>query len=204
MARFRPSAAGSVSLRVGHHHTVLPRVWWQDWVLRERSQRGLVLFEEEAVGTRRTNATLRGNLRVFDRVNTYLVARYDRRHNDDADAFQGRGGVKLLLGETGFVDVYYSYRHHFTVDNHIGSVRCGLDFGDTVSFDSGVIAMHTRNRDSGNADMLYDVDAGLWLDLGRVTDALSGLRLLVHYLGFVEPGLLVHWGHIRLSYRLDA
>ena len=201
MVRYRPSRRGDLRLNLSHHHTILPSVWWRDWLERERERRGFIVDGEDPIGTRKSSARLTGTLHIGRFLSPYLIARYDHRHNDDRPGYEGRAGLKANLGGTGFADVFYSYRRHFIADNHLVSARGGFDLLPAVTLDAGAAALFSRPLESDRGDMFYDLEVSLWIDLGRTTKSLKGVLVLLQYQAFFDPGMVYHLGHARLVYR---
>ena len=112
-----------------------------------------------------------------------------------------RTGLKLDLGEWGYGDLFYSYRRYFVVDNQTGALRAGIDLWRVVNLDAGAAVVHSQPLDEVRGELLYDLDAAAWIDLGQLVSPLAGLRVTLLYQVFVEPELVQQVGMLRLSYR---
>ncbi|MEE8408913.1 MAG: hypothetical protein V3T05_04865 [Myxococcota bacterium] len=198
--RYEHAALLDVSLTGTHTHTVLPNRWWTNKIREERARRGFVVDGNDPVGSRRSTAMLMTNIHVGRELTPYLVLRYDHRHNDSENGYEGRPGLKMLLGGTGYLDVHYSYHQYFTTRNNRLSVSYGQDLIDLMSVDAGVTAMHTKPR-SGEALWLFDLYASLAARLGLVDESLRGIDAMVQYQGFVDEEMIYHLLFFRLAYR---
>lgn len=199
--RYRPDAPLDVTLALGHFHTILPRLWWDDWLAAERARRGIVTDGLEPVGTRQSNATLTVNAPVARVVTPYVVARYDARHTDGAYGYEARPGLKVLVGDSGYVNAFYAYRRYFETLAQQGGLDVGLDVGRFVALDASAAVYWLRSLAGGAKSRLIDLSAGVRLGLGVFAGPLDDLDMMSQYQGLVDGGSVTHIGWVRLTYR---
>jgi len=199
--RYRPEAPLDVTLALGHFHTILPYLWWDDWLAAERARRGIVTDGLEPVGTRQSNATLTVNVPVARAVTPYVVARYDARHTDGAYGYELRPGLKVLVGDNGYLNAFYAYRRYFSTLAQQGGLDLGLDLTRFVALDASATAFWLRPLAGGAGSRLVDLSAGVRVGLGAVAGPLDDLDVMSQYQGLVDGGSVTHIGWVRLTYR---
>lgn len=199
--RLKSSNTWDLKLRLSHHHTILPSAWWRDWLEQERARRGFIPDEQDALGTRRSNVQLTGNLHLSRAVSSYTTVRFDRRHSDRRNGYETRTGLKLRFGKTSYANTYYSYRRYFVVNNHLTAVRFGLELTEHLHLESGATAMHSTHLETKASRWLFDVDGSLWFNLGSWSKTLDGFSMLIGCQAFIDYGIAFFVGHARLIYR---
>ena len=202
LVRYRGWELLDTSLSLTHHHTVLPNRWWRDWLNEERRRRGFLIDGDEPVGTRISSVRWTNNLRLFEsRAYTpYIRLRYDRRHSDNADGYEGRAGFKWRT-RLAFVDTDYTYRRYFNSDNQLIGLRGGYD-DETWGGEGGLVALHANPRATGRAaSWSYQAHGLAYLSLGEL---LLDQPVLVQaqYLVFIEPDAVYHTFFAQIGYRL--
>jgi hypothetical protein len=199
--RYRPEAPLDVTLALGHFHTILPRLWWDDWLAQERARHGIVTDGLEPVGTRQSNATLTINVPVARAVTPYLVTRYDARHTDGSRGYEVRPGLKVLVGDNGYVNAFYAYRRYFTALASQGGFDLGVDLSRFVALDASVTGYWLRRLGGGSISRLVDLSAGVRFGLGAMARSLEELDVMTQYQGLVDGQTVTHIGWVRLTYR---
>lgn len=205
--RYRQIELVDLSLVVSHAHTIVPNRWWQDWLRHEREIRGFAVDSNDAVGTRRSTATLTTNLHASRALTPYVVLRYDVRHSDRQQGYEARPGLKWAFGAAGYLDVSVSQRQYFGVTHQQGAATLGLDLSRQVSFELGGSVMRQERPAAPAAPAalwLYDAGAMVRFGLGAVASELEDLELLAQYQGFLDDQMLFHLMMVRLGYRVHV
>lgn len=201
--RFRPVPAFDISVIGSHVHTLLPRLWWQDWVEGERARLGFTIDGAEPVGTRRTSARAVANFH-FGSIGPYVSGRYDMRHEDGSTGFAGRMGLKLNPLSFGYVDLFGEHRRQFEAEQQVAGLRVGLTVIDGLSFDVGGSGLRNRAFEGdGDVRWLAEGNASLAWSLGVLEPSLAGIALVTFYQLFVESDVVQHFGFLQLGYRLS-
>ncbi len=190
--RYRPASFVDFSLTGSHVHSILPNKWWQDWIEQERARLGFSLDGPLPVGSRRTSARLVTNFHILGAVSPYLSGRYDVRHEDGAQGWEGRGGVKLVSPTLGYADLYGAYRDYFGTRYQTGGLQAGFEGLTWLGADAGFSVLNAQA-----VGVIYDVNAMLWGQLGPV-------RLTAMYQAFIEPDLFYQLFFVRLGYRFSG
>lgn len=199
--KYRPAGFVDVSVSGSHVHTLLPNLWWQDWVDRERARLGFSLDGPLPVGTRRSTARVVSNLH-FGPASPYLALRYDHRHEDGANGYEGRLGVKLARRGLGYVDAYGAHRKAFDAQHQLLGVQLGWTILEGVNLDAGAGALRVT-APQGEASWLFDVNTTAWVDLGTFSPSLRKVFVLGMYQAFIEPEVLYQVVTARLGYRIS-
>jgi len=201
--RYVDRALGDVSMSLLHAHAILPNRWWQNWMREERARHGFVVDGLDPVGTRRSTARLTTNWYLSREIKPYLVLRYDRRHGDNADGYQVRTGLKVILRAMGYLNVAYSYRDYFGTLNHTGTITAGRDIIDGVSVDAELSAVYAKPSGTGG-HMLWDFNSTVTGRLDRLSASLKNVDAMLEYQGFYESGLIYNIFFARLGYRFRS
>lgn len=191
---YRPVRWADMALSGWHAHTLLPRLWWDDWLEEQRATHGVIVDGLEPVGTRRSTARLQTTLRLSRVVVPYAQGRFDYRHNDEATGYEGRGGVKVMWQGGGFLNLFAAKRRYFDADNTQAGLAVAHAPHRLVQLETGVTATLARSTDARPRSWVYDV-------YGQAVASLGGYSLIMLYQGFVEDDLLQHIGLVSLSYR---
>ncbi len=200
MLRWRPLRAYDSSLSLSHVHTILPSRWWHDWFTEQQRLRGFTIDGEEAVGTRITSLRWTNTLNLTPNAVPYLRLRYDVRHTEQAQGYEGKLGFKWRP-KVGYLDVSYTQRSYFNAQIKLGSARLGLE-NKAVGFEGGAAFLHTQPLSAAAvATNSVDLDGVLWLELGELTSA-KGLRAVMQYQAFIDPGSVYHTVFVQLGYRI--
>lgn len=201
--RFRPSSMFDVSVSAMHFHAIVPNLWWRDWILEERLRRGFVVDGEDPLGTQRTGVRVVTNLHATSAITPYAIGRWDRRHEDAADAYEAQLGVKYDAAELGFLDVSATERRSFDADARLASLTLSVQAAEAIMIDVQGTMMKTTSHLDRSSLMLWDVGGSLWFDCRALSADLSGLRLLGQYQAFIDPLLTYHVVFARLSWDLE-
>jgi hypothetical protein len=196
--RFRPSRLIDFTVSGSHVHAILPRRWIEDWVAEERARLGFIIEREDPVGTRRTSARLTTNVHPHESLTTYLVLRYDRRHEDDANGYHGQLGLNFDLFDVLTGSAYGAYSHHFLTRNVTGGIDLGTVPLGGFMVNAGAGYLHGIPIPEGDA--IWDFHATAAYDFGAATEVLRGFRALALYQGFLQPDVLVHAFFFRLGW----
>jgi hypothetical protein len=201
--RFQPGSALDISLYGAHNHTILPHLWWVDYLALERARLGFVLDGLEPVGTRRSTARLLMNLHITPFVTPYAVARSDYRHEDHAKAYEGTAGLKIDLPDIGYLDASGSIRDFFGTRNQIASLAIGTNFGTAAGVDASGSALRVESPGTP-WELLYDLGGTMWVDLKALFAPLGDVRLMATYQAFIQPDVTFQVMMIRLGYRFRS
>ena len=200
-ASHRASQVLRFRLGASHVHTLVPNRWWADWVEEERARLGFSLDGPLPAGSRRSNARLATNFHLSSLATPYVALRYDYRHEDQASGYETRGGLKLNSVEVGYLDLFLAQRDYFGRAQQLGGLQSTLFLSPYVQLDAGMMALHLNSfTDFDRGGMLYDLNAGLWADLGQVSEDLRGVRVYGTYQAFIDPEMTFHTFFLRLSY----
>ncbi len=201
--RYAPSRAIDFTLTGSHVHSILPNLWWEDWIAQERVRRGFTIDGPAPVGSRRSNARLTTNLH-FGALSPYVALRYDHRHEDAKDGYEGMAGLKLGYA-LGYLNLFGAYRSYFGAENILGAVQGGVEIVGGLNLDAGFSALMVRPQTEGASRRpLYDANASLWFDFGAVSEVLKGIYTLGMYQAFVDDDLIYHMAFVRLGYRFRS
>ncbi len=192
VSRLRPSRAWDLALTLSHVHTLLPNLWWQDYLTELRQERGFDLDAAAPLGTRISTAKLVGNLRLASRFVSYLGVRYDHRHLPAAEGYETRAGLKWADGAS-FTDLGYAFRPHFSARSHLAYLRLGTSLKTQVGLEGGATAMRSTSYATHEERWLFDVDASGWVAFDKLG---QGARLAAVYQGLVDDG---HWLHLVMA-----
>jgi hypothetical protein len=200
--RYAPVREFDVALYAAHNHTLLPNLWWQDYLLYEKTKLGFLLDGLEPIGTRRSTGRLTFNFHVAPGVTPYAIARADYRHEDGARGWEGTVGIKLDSSALGYLDASGTARDYFGTLNQLASLTIGTNFGSATGIDANVTGMRVEQPTPvRTVDHLYDVGATLWLDLKAIAEPLGDVRLLGTYQLFYDPSMTFQVFMARLGYR---
>lgn len=204
-ARWSPALALSITLHGSHSHTLLPNLWWTDWVEQQRQDLGFSIDGPLPVGSRRSSGSLTIDLTLVPGVTTYVAGRYDHRHEDGAHGAEGRGGLKLQRVGLGYLDLSGTFRRYFDAENILAGVQGGFDVLDGLSVDlgGGVLLLSPYDPAMGD-DVLLDLNATVWLELDLLHEALAGARLLGQYQAFLDGDALLQTVLVTLGYRFRS
>jgi hypothetical protein len=197
---FRPTNMFDMSLYGAHNHTILPHLWWIDYLAQERARLGFVLDGLEPVGTRRSTARLVANVHITPFITPYAVARTDYRHEDHAKAYEGTGGLKIDLPDIGYADASGSVRDFFGTKNQLAALSIGTNFGTALGVDASATAMRVQAPNTGR-ELLYDLGGTVWLDMKAIFKPLGDFRLMGTYQAFIQPDITFQVMMVRVGYR---
>lgn len=206
--RFAPLKQLDFALSGSHNHTLLPNLWWQDFIAEERVRRGFVLDGPQPVGTRRTNARLVMNVHITPSVTPYIRGRFDARFEDGKKGYEGAVGLKLDDVDLGYIDISGTVRSLFGNENELVGLAAGTSFANALGLDVTVNGLRVvLAPDPNNAaasagpQLLLDVGASAWLDMKVLAPALGDLRLMATYQAFIASDLTFQAGFVRIGYR---
>ena len=204
--RFFPSRSFDVALSGSPNHTLLPNLWWTDFIAEERARRGFVLDGPQPVGTRRTNARVVMNFHLTPAVTPYLRARFDARFEDGKKGYEGAVGLKLDDVDLGYIDVSASVRSLFGNENELVGLAMGTSFANALGLDLTVnglrvVAAAPATGPAPEPELLLDVGASAWLDLKAVSPALGDVRVMATYQAFIASDMIFQAGFARIGYR---
>jgi hypothetical protein len=200
--RYRNRETFGVSVSGVHMHTILPNAWWRDRLAEERARRGFVVDGVDPVGTRRSSVRWSGDLYLIPGVTPYVKLRYDRRHNDAADAWEGQPGIKLNFDREAWIDAHYSWRQYFNVNNKRVSLSSGVALLDRSNFEAHAAFLYSRPRGQPEGEELFEFGGTLRVGLGDLAELLGGMDLLAQYQGFIDPVTVSHVFFVQLGYRV--
>lgn len=198
--RWRPSLLFDLSLQGSHFHTLLPNLWWQDYLERERARRGFVIDGIDPVGSRRSYLRAVFDLHLSPNVSPYLVLRGDRRHEDGTNGSEATLGLKLNDFELGYLDLSATLRDYFGAPSQLAIVSAGTELSDAIGFDASFSALRVPWM-AGEPELLYDLNAALWMDLRAIAEPLGDIRLMAMSQTFIDPEMTLHIFYLRLGYR---
>ena len=154
------------------------------------------------MGSRRSTGTLTLDLTILTGLTTYVSGRLDHRHEDASTGGEARGGVKLQRIGLGYLDLSGTFRRYFDTENLIGTVQAGLDIVEGLSLDLGGGLMRLDPYDPLLAeDVLVDLNATLWLELGLLHESLEGARALGQYQAFLDGEAFMQTVFVSVGYR---
>jgi hypothetical protein len=202
MVRYVPTRWLDSSVSVNHNHTVLPGKWWQDWLAEKRREIGFVLDGDDPVGTRLTSVRWTNNLRVSRDLVPYTRLRYDWRHTEEEQGYEGRAGLKWRP-RTAFVDVSYAYRDYFSTTSQLGSLLAG---GGTERWggEAGMLVLHSKPQIGGDPRTRTSLDAHAmaWIAVSDLFGSGQRVHLAAQYRGLFDPDVYMHTLFVLIDYRL--
>lgn len=202
--RWTPISELDLSLYGAHTHTLLPNLWWDDYLAEQRALRGFVLDGADPVGSRRSTARFVANVHVANSVTPYLVGRTDYRHEDGATGFDGTLGLKVDDVEIGYVDLSASARDYFGAANQLATLALGTSFGIAAGFDANASMLRVVPAEAPEAQLLFDVGGTAWMDLKTLMEELGDLRLMAVYQAFIDPDMVFQVFFLRIGYRFRS
>lgn len=196
----RPIASVRIRATANHTHTLLSRLWWQDWIAEERARLGFQLDGPEPVGTRRSTLRLQATWRPSRHIAPYAEVRSDFRHNDAQRGETVRGGLKLTPNANGYFDISMHWRNYFGTRQWMGQASAAYELHQILQAEASASALRLF-PESHDPMMLYDASAGLYLSPVSLENALGSLQLGCHYQGFIDDTMVLHAGFVRVLYR---
>jgi hypothetical protein len=201
MNRWAPAREFDASVYLSHNHTILPNLWWQDYLAAERARRGFVLDDRFLpLGTRRSSGRLVLNWHIIPGITPYGAVRGDYRHEDEARGWETTLGLKLDNPDLGYLDASGSLRNYFGSRNQIGAVAVGRNFGTALGVDAAATILRVAPQ-GAPSDRLYDLNATLWLDMKAIYKPLGDIRLMGTYQVFIDSQMTFQVFLVRLGYR---
>jgi len=201
LLRLRPSSMLDISLSASHQHTILPSLWWAEWINEELRRRGFVIDGQEPVGTRITSTRLTLNVPVTRSVVPFVRARFDVRHTETATGFEALAGVKVRPGRL-FVLAQGGYRRYFDAKSPTAGLEGGYE-GEGGGGQVGATGLLRSTLSGANPHAVLEVHGMLWLELAPFAPPLKGVILSGQYQGLLDSGFLYHAGFVQFGYRLS-
>jgi hypothetical protein len=199
MVRVRPIRSLDSTLAVNHNHTLLPGKWWHDWLTEQQRAQGFLLDGDEPVGTRITSARWTNVYWLTRELAPYLRLRYDVRHTEKAQGFEGAAGIKWRP-KIAYVEASGSYRRFFGAEGQLLNLQAGVD-AKAWGLEAGASALWARPLQDAASTLSYEVHAFAWTELGEFIAGAKGIRALAQYQAFIQPTSTAHAFMGQLGYR---
>lgn len=196
LVRYRPVRRFTSALTLSHYHTILPGLWWTDWIAEQRRLRGFSLEGEP--GTRVSGARWTNTFEVTPQLGPYVRLRADHRHTGPANGYEGMLGLKWRPGDA-FVDGHYAYRSFFNGPSHVASLTAGYDRSG-YGAEAGGTAMTMKPFSKTEWMPAYDLYGTAWVGWKELGGGPGELRFSVQYQLFIDKASVFHVVMTQLGY----